>query len=140
MYTVITCDHNGVHSLHIEYGEISQPAESPDDWVTQDRVPARPGIDERAYLYGVNALSDWEVAECLKWHDMPIHGQSNNCGGLFQLRCRRKDLPPVPVVPKTRTVTLREYSDHDDRKYWTSLPGKFLGRQTGRTCVTEVPE
>lgn len=42
MYTVITCDHNGVHA--------SDKTELLDDWVIQDRVPLRK-IDEYRYLF-----------------------------------------------------------------------------------------
>lgn len=76
------------------------------DWVTQDRVPARPGIDERAWLYNTG-LSSWEDANTLCWGKMPMHGEMGVAGGILQLRCLRKDLPPVPVVPKTEPATIK---------------------------------
>lgn len=67
----------------------------------------------------------------------------------WQFRCHRKDLPPrkvvpvteadmppVPVVPKTRTVTLREYTI-DNATVWTSA---HWTEGTGRTTEVEVPE
>ena len=59
----------------------------------------------------------------------------------YNCRCRRKDLPYVPVVPKTRTVTLAEYSygiNGSDRAWTTVEGGRLL--YTGRTCEVEVPE
>lgn len=71
------------------------PVESPDDWVTQDRVPARPGIDQRAYAINVNV---WEDSVYL------------NCDTLL-LRCRRKDLPPVVKRVPVRLWFMKDNSD-----------------------------
>ena len=49
----------------------------------------------------------------------------------------RKDLPVMPVVPKTRTVTLREYI-MNGKSYWTTSDAEI--GYTERTAVTEVPE
>jgi hypothetical protein len=74
----------------------SPPVESPDDWVTQDRVPARPGIDQRAYLYDYDPSSvSWDDASVIHWNDKPMHGDRGSAFTV-QLRCRRRDLPPLP--------------------------------------------
>ena len=74
------------------------PVESPDDWVTQDRVPARVGIDSQ------NWLPVWGEG---KWRDITHgdsakgkrHGYIDGMRDTLSLRCRRKDLPPVkPAV------------------------------------------
>lgn len=84
--------------------------ESPDDWVTQDRVPARPGIDERAYESPVNNYLCWQDSKCMNWDRPVIHGAKVN-GDILLLRCRRKDLPLVAANP-----TASEY----DPKTFTS--------------------
>lgn len=149
------------YDLIAEYHE-PQPAESPDDWVMQDRVPARPGIDERAYLHHRISLGAWDDAGCINWNWMPMHGHETRSGDVVQLRCRRKDLPVVSdkrektiqVVkdiaevgilpadkPRMRQVTLREYRygiNGSDRA-WTTVEGGSL-LYTERTCKSEVPE
>lgn len=65
------------------------PAESPDDWVTQDIEPDRPGIDE------------WRWSDCTTWyksaqHLRRMHGDVVD-GFTFEARCRRKDLPVKPA-------------------------------------------
>jgi hypothetical protein len=86
-----------------------EPVESPDDWVTQDRVPARPGIDQRAYLRATDTEVDadgWMDAAAMQWSQMPIHGHRVN-GFTIQVRCRRRDLPPIPQkTPKPNYVRL----------------------------------
>lgn len=84
--------------------------ESPDDWVVQDRVPARPGIDERSYADDTT-LTLWEDASCIHWDVPPMHGMAIN-GTTLQLRCRRKDLPVA--VPAVTRVPVRLFFDKDD--------------------------
>ena len=64
-------------------------------WVVQDRVPVRTEIDEFRW-------SDWPAG---KWIiGMPetdgwSHGK-RSCQATLQVRCRRRDLPPVaPAIP-----------------------------------------
>lgn len=75
-----------------------QPAGSPDDWVTQDVVPARPGIDQRAYQYDTDpkATLQWDDAGAIHWDYMPMNGEKGNCF-IVHLRCRRRDYPQRPV-------------------------------------------
>jgi len=77
---------------------VPQPVESPDDWVTQDVVRARPGIDERAYRYDTTPEEglQWDGAESMKWDPMPMHGERGN-GVTVHLRCRRRDYPQKPA-------------------------------------------
>ena len=84
-----------------------EPVESPDDWVTQDRVPARVGIDSEHW-------SNWGVDE---WHVIGskqisaqrkmMHGNVDEQEDTLSLRCRRRDLPPLPQeTPKRDYVRL----------------------------------
>lgn len=84
--------------------------ESPDDWVIQDRVPAREGID---FGWNVSA-KDFDVYvpdDGWKWsirdpYTGRMHGSYGDTGrlavfgdtGRLAVFCRRKDLPPVPPV------------------------------------------
>lgn len=87
------------------------PLESPDDWVTQDRVPARDGIDQRRYVFdGVPAK--WDDAENIGWPDRSaaVHGaRAGGTNTIIELRCRRKDLPTV--APKKTRLKLWAYRD-----------------------------
>lgn len=71
----------------------SAPA-SPDDWVTQDRVPARPGIDERRYRYSDGSCGAWNNSAAMNWSKPARHGDSGS-SAVVELRCRRKDYPNV---------------------------------------------
>ena len=90
---------------HSDACPASVPVESPDDWVTQDRVPARVGIDERRWIRKdvkttIPDLANWkdcfEASACFR--DKAVNGfEHPNEPGLFlELRCRRRDLPPLP--------------------------------------------
>lgn len=76
--------------------------------VTQDRVPARPGIDERQWV-GKNGEvvkgNGWRVVTrdmISSWAPTPLtHGFINSFGSRLELRCHFKDLPPLPEPPKT---------------------------------------
>lgn len=123
-----------------------EQVESPDDWVTQDRVPARPGIDERAYESPRKSALLWQDAYCIDWVQPAVHGTKIN-GDTLLLRCRRKDLPkPVPVKT-TRTVTFRKWIcwDYDGREkimqIRDGLPVKnwMHCHDTGETETYEVP-
>ncbi|TXH50299.1 MAG: hypothetical protein E6Q97_20730, partial [Desulfurellales bacterium] len=85
---------------------MAMPAESPDDWVTQDRVPVRE-CDERRWVNvetrkPSNEGNDWRNAgkELTTIHFKGFrHGDKACDGEILELRCRRKDLPVVvPVV------------------------------------------
>jgi hypothetical protein len=71
-----------------------EPVDSPDDWMTQDRVPARDGIDQRRYKYSDHEFGSWDDAACMAWgeNEPRIHGTKHGSSSL-ELRCRRKDLP-----------------------------------------------
>ena len=75
-------------------------------WVTQDRVPARIGIDE--YRYAEYAGGRWfPVHKNGGWEKDWRHGDANHAGTL-DLRCRRKDLPQEPVA------TVADYEKLDE--------------------------
>lgn len=88
-----------------------EPVESPDDWVTQDRVPARAEIDEERW-------SDWKpgnwitVEQCFTSCGM-MHGDFRPTsdkirGASLEVRCRRKDLPPLPEPEPAKPATRKE--------------------------------
>lgn len=120
--------------------------ESPDDWVIQDRVPAREGID---FGWNVSA-KDFDVYvpdDRWKWsisgsytgrmhgsYGGRMHGSYGNMSRLAVF-CRRKDLPPVPPVVDpgegyrlladdeiTLSTDERAYVwEPDDRTEWDTL-------------------
>jgi len=122
------------------------PVESPDDWVTQDRVPVRVGVDEISW---VGDGFCWASHGGLS--DGKMHGHNEN-GMILKVRCRRKDLPPVP--PKTRTVVLQEWICWDDdypesvvTQWFSTDPSVNAGLAaeyghavaTGNTRTVEIP-
>jgi hypothetical protein len=76
-------------------------AEDPEEWVTQDRVPARP-TDERRWVNVVNCSfhppDDWTLVDkagtIRNFGNNVRHGYVDR-GLRLELRCRRKDLPPL---------------------------------------------
>lgn len=107
------------------------PVESPDDWVTQDRVGARPGIDERRFLYTAESYTGmWQ--DVGKYSSGMLHN-SRADGDTVELRCRRRDLPPMPQeTPKREYVrcfttlegtvrTAKDISEFDMSKIWCEL-------------------
>ena len=95
-----------------------EPVESPDDWVTQDRVPPRHSIDQVQW-------SNWHRS---KWVDAVGKWEGEQHGFIdkddestLRVRCRRKDLPPMPEPekPKTRKVKLKEFA------YWNQHLGSW---------------
>jgi hypothetical protein len=79
------------------------PVESPDDWVTQDRVGARPGIDERQFTVINGKPQGWDEVKS-SWSAGMMHGDVK-CGETIEVRCRRKDLPPLPAESPDDWVT-----------------------------------
>jgi hypothetical protein len=75
------------------------PKESPDDWVVQDRVPARAGIDRGHFGNSFKSPEDmWGfVSESMGIGEM--HGSND-----LVVYCRRKDLPEPKA--ETRTVVI----------------------------------
>lgn len=69
-----------------------QPAEDPDEWVIQDKVPPRAHID-------VVFWSHWkhgeEVVAQGTWEHPQVHGFTDCFGHQLSVRCRRRDLPKV---------------------------------------------
>lgn len=64
-----------------------------DEWVTQDRVPAREGVDERRFVYTAeNYVGKWQtVGQYSK-------GMTHNSivgRDTIEVRCRRRDFPSV---------------------------------------------
>lgn len=90
-------------------GKSPAPAESPDDWVTQDREEARPCDERRWVSVRTGCPGPWKGAGVLHLINTRKHGEVCNDYRL-ELRCRRDDLPPLPdEKPKTRKVVLKEF-------------------------------
>jgi hypothetical protein len=69
--------------------------QSPDDWVTQDVVPDRPGIDQWRRVWPGITPDEW--ADSLPSSVQYKHGDTCRLSkSVFEVRCRRKDLPPLP--------------------------------------------
>ncbi len=134
----------GTRPTEIRYRR-RKPVESPDDWVTQDRVPARKGDQVR--------WSNWTGKD--RWYEVwedsyrkyeARHGWVDPADGLtLSVRCLRKDLPPVSPPPKTRTVTLAQWIVWDDigrecRVFCVGRPrGWKYAYDTGESEQHEVP-
>ena len=101
-----------------------EPAESPDDWVTQDRVTPRTEIDQFRWV-GTDCGSpngEWRIPR-YNWRTFK-HGQEMPDETRLEVRCRRKDLPVVE--PKTTaSVTVYEvvYGDRIEAMIY----GRFVG-------------
>ncbi len=91
--------HEGRTELTKEQAEaLPLPKESPDDWVIQDRVPARAGVDERRFTTPSGHVQSWgEVKE--SWSAGMMHGEKK-AGEKIEVRCRRK------YLPYDRTITI----------------------------------
>jgi hypothetical protein len=91
---------------------VTAAIESPDDWVTQDRVPYRSGVDECRWSDSEKWLSGQSGVSTYR------HGQAGpSYGNGFQIRCRRRDLPPQPRLKRTDTFgrdVTEEYGLHDE--------------------------
>lgn len=77
------------------------PKESPDDWVVQDRVPARAEIDRGHFGSKGRSPEDmWGfVSDSIGVGEM--HGHQG-----MVVYCRRKDLPEISPKAETRTVVI----------------------------------
>ena len=88
-----------------------KPVESPDDWVTQDRVPYRREFDECRWGDCDVWYSNQDVPHCYR------HGYIG-CGVFqhkLQVRCRRKDLPQLPTeIHIGDSVVITESPKRDD--------------------------
>lgn len=77
------------------------PQEDPEEWVTQDRVPFRRGVDRGWWAIPGTSIVPADTARWWDWQtevEGIKHGEKNPLGGdnVLNIRCRRKDLPPVP--------------------------------------------
>jgi hypothetical protein len=129
-----------------------KPIESPDDWVTQDRVPVRMHHDEcRWSSWGSGAPWISNIHSTTGWMHGRKHVLDSGEVAVLSVRCRRKDLPPVespkPPTLATRTITFCEYIVWDDpgceRLVWALESDDMLYRYhypTGQTRAVEIPE
>ncbi len=78
-----------------------------DPWVTQDRVPARTGVDEYRYASWLNEPDRWRpVNESGGWDGYEMHGWKDRDGDTLLLRCRLSQLPERGEVTDRRGVVL----------------------------------
>lgn len=91
--------------------------ESPDDWVVQDRVPARHNdrgawvdIGEEYPPYDFSSRHWWTVGD--KADQKLKHGTIDAVGRTLHLICRRRDLPELSVPDEEEWVDLNQYPDH----------------------------
>lgn len=107
-----------------------------DEWVTQDRAFARPGIDERSWITN-GELSDWKDANRLLYTPYAFHGLvvfDDPHTRTLALRCRRKDLPPIdPLFPKTPELRDKQRNRFMIRDY------QIQRRMEHRTQADPVP-
>jgi hypothetical protein len=89
------------------------PVESEDDWVTQDVVPARLGIDKCWWGDITQPVNEMWTASSGSSAEGKSHGYLNRSGIMLSVFCRRRDLP------KTQTVNLKLFVDADAAKYQT---------------------
>lgn len=96
--------------------------QDPEEWVVQDRVAPRKGLDEVHW-------SDWPgdlwVGAIVDWEKHKRHGHfSRATDSTLSVRCRRKDLPPlgescnavgVPQQPAKKRVRLWIPREHNSR-------------------------
>lgn len=75
----------------------------PDEWVVQDLVPPRAGVDQWKWVAHDERDDDilWEIGDGK--FTVYKHGQES-CGETLQVRCRRRDLPPAEKTEKTTTI------------------------------------
>jgi hypothetical protein len=79
---------------------VQKPVESPDDWVTQDRVPFRYKTDQFRWVdRNGSVIYDWATVESSVDDGVErTDGETHPSGDRFEVRCRRKDLPPLKEV------------------------------------------
>lgn len=94
--TMRLSEHGGWWFRQTAFEHATEPAESPDDWVTQDVVVRRVGVDECRWIsIELNQELPW-VPTCSKDLAGLKHGSVNHPWRL-EVRCRRKDLPVKPT-------------------------------------------
>lgn len=128
---------------------VGAPVESPDDWVVQDRVEARHRIDQAWWEHPDQPFDDitwaWWTVDSAGTAAGRKHGFRASDGQMLHLRCRRKDLPPLPEEKKTRTVKVSEYivgkSYQDMVVVWRTVTPRDwpIVHETGNTREINVP-
>jgi hypothetical protein len=100
------------------------------DWVTQDVVPDRPGIDEwyRTWPQDPSRKADWQRSQ--EGEERYMHGHvCEESGSVFQVRCKRKDHPVLGKVG-SRFISQDELNAATRTRAWTfgtpAQTGHFL--------------
>jgi hypothetical protein len=73
------------------------PLESPNDWVTQDRVPKRDWDEHRWVSPEGTVVLDWHTGMVLG--AAVRHGDLNSHGNRLEIRCKRFELPSIIPAP-----------------------------------------
>lgn len=131
--------------------ELLKPIESPDDWVTQDRVHMRANIDETRWVRDVPGdrwVGEWKIYDGFSPSYRHGDTQIGNKYYRIEIRCRRRDLPPIPEPkPATETIVFHECIvkhswDNEPSAFhleWTSDVSKHSNWiPTGKTETREV--
>jgi hypothetical protein len=116
----------------IDEQNCSAPA-SPEDWVTQDKVPARPGIDERRYRYSDGSCGAWDDSAVMNWSKPAKHGDRSLGGSsaVVELRCRRKDYPTVAETGEA-VAPIPELKQQNDADDVVEIPVWLVTRPSGK--------
>lgn len=84
----------------------------PMGWVVQDRVPDRGGIDEWRWNPISGGERSW-LESTVSSRVRYMHGKESG-GQIFEVRCRRKDLPPLPEPVKEPRQQIRLWVAQDN--------------------------
>lgn len=79
------------------------PVESPNDWVTQDRVPKRDWDQHRWLSPDGKVVIDWHLSE-IAGTASKMHGDMNVHGNRLEIRCKRFELPSIIPAPSVVDV------------------------------------
>ena len=117
------------------------PVESPDDWVTQDLVHMRSGIDQVRWVSTDRShkfTGDWKLFDGFAISYRHGDVKSHDDGYRIEVRCPRKDLPKQPLMfqqyneqPVVNRVAVELIAIRDNRVIWrehghTLFPGERL--------------
>ena len=129
---------DGDEVLHLRCRRKDLPnIESTEDWVTQDRVEARHGIDQAWWAYDDKTLDDnhkwsWWTVDSAGSASGRKHGHRTADGQILHVRCKRKDLPPVPA-PVEETFPQWYILKDDEKRSW--VPDWTIKRTGEETSI-----
>lgn len=101
------------------------------DWVVQDRVPARHNVDEWCWCKRGSSPGHF-YSGFGGWSDDIRHGHIMG-DEVLHLRCRRKDLPPVPAPVAAETFPQWYILKDDEKRSW--VPDWTIKRTGEETAI-----